>query len=605
MICALNRELCAERERDPSARISLVATGYLVLPFSSEVSSIPGPREPARNGAVVTMPDVDHLVDASDALRGRESVSQARFLAEQLRAINDASPDMIAVFAADGRLLDVNERAVALLGYTRTEIRALPLHVLFGPGYSEARARTKLVAVLTVGALDFEWELRRRNGDMVAVEIRLRPVGRSGGSDDPAVIAIVRDVTQRKRFDEVLAMLARGTGRRTYDSFMCECVRRLALVCGARYAMVGRVDETNPHQVQTLAVWAGDKFVDNFRFALDGTPCADGSDPRARLITCQVCRIYPCDQMLHDMEIEGYFGMPLIAADGSMLGVVSVMSVRPMELEPWVHPLFDVVATRIANEIERAEATQKLVEARALLEQRVFDRTSELEHVNRELEAFTYSVSHDLRAPLRAVTGFSQVLDEDFGAAMDRTAHEHLSKVRRAAARMAELVEGLLRLSHLMSFELRADPVDLSALAEDTVRSLSEADPRRAVDVRIQPNLLALADPALMRIVIDNLIGNAWKYTSKRADARIEFTRVELHGGVAFCVSDNGVGFDMEHAAPRLFNAFQRLHGPHEFEGTGIGLATVQRIVRRHRGQVWAESQPGFGARFYFSLGGS
>jgi signal transduction histidine kinase len=221
-----------------------------------------------------------------------------------------------------------------------------------------------------------------------------------------------------------------------------------------------------------------------------------------------------------------------------------------------------------------------------------------LEESNRELESFSYSVSHDLRAPLPAIDGFSMALLEDCGELLDDAGRGHLERVRAAAKRMAELIDDLLALSRITRGEVRREPVDLSEIVTRTSRSLQDADPARTVAWTIAPGLRADADRRLVAVALENLVGNAWKFTSKRTGARIEFG---LDRDGVFFVRDNGAGFDMAHAE-KLFGAFQRLHRQSDYEGTGIGLATVQRVVQKHGGAIWAEAQIDRGATFFFTL---
>ncbi|MGH8503652.1 MAG: PAS domain-containing sensor histidine kinase [Gammaproteobacteria bacterium] len=235
------------------------------------------------------------------------------------------------------------------------------------------------------------------------------------------------------------------------------------------------------------------------------------------------------------------------------------------------------------------------------LEQRVAERTAQLETVNRELEAFSYSVSHDLRAPLRAIDGFSRGLLHDYADCLDERGKADLDRVRAAAQRMGQLIDDLLTLSRFTRSEMRMARVDLSDMARAVAAECQASEPTRAVEVVIAPDLTATADAQLTRVVLDNLIGNAWKFTGHQPRARIEIG-AELHdGGTAFYVRDNGCGFDMSYA-DKLFGAFQRLHSRAEFDGSGIGLATVQRIVHRHGGRIWARAAVDQGATFYFAL---
>lgn len=220
---------------------------------------------------------------------------------------------------------------------------------------------------------------------------------------------------------------------------------------------------------------------------------------------------------------------------------------------------------------------------------------------NHELEAFSYSVAHDLRAPLRSIDGFSQALLEDYGDKLDADGQDHLRRVRAAAQRMAQLIDDLLGLSRVTRAELHRTEVDLTAIANEIADGLQKTQPTRDVSFRIADGLVANGDARLVSVLLENLIGNAWKFTSKRAAAGIEVSSATVDGEIAFFVRDDGAGFDMAYAN-KLFNAFQRLHNRIDFEGTGIGLATVMRIVRRHGGRVWAEGAVDRGATFWFTL---
>jgi signal transduction histidine kinase len=224
------------------------------------------------------------------------------------------------------------------------------------------------------------------------------------------------------------------------------------------------------------------------------------------------------------------------------------------------------------------------------------------EAANRELEAFSYSVAHDLRAPLRGIDGFSQALLEDYAGKVDEEGRQNLNHLRESAQKMGRLIDDLLGLSRVTRAELRRSPVDLSALARSVAAELGRAEPAREVAMIIEDGIVAEGDAPLLRIALENLLGNAWKFTGKRAEARIEVGTMSVDGNMAYFVRDNGAGFDPAYQT-KLFGVFQRLHSTHEFEGTGIGLATVKRIVSRHSGRIWATSKVDRGATFYFTLG--
>jgi len=218
-----------------------------------------------------------------------------------------------------------------------------------------------------------------------------------------------------------------------------------------------------------------------------------------------------------------------------------------------------------------------------------------------EAASLVCTVSHDLRAPIRVVEGFTRIVKEDYGPQLDRVGHDHLERVLAAGARMNQMIDAMLTMARLGSQPLARQSVDLSQTAEWVLEELARCAPERRVEVRIEPGLRARGDATLLRLVLENLLGNAWKYSAGTASARIEFLSAEIDGRRSFVVRDNGAGFDMR-AADRLFGLFQRLHSAKDFAGTGVGLASVRRIVQRHGGQVWAEAAPGRGASFYFTL---
>jgi light-regulated signal transduction histidine kinase (bacteriophytochrome) len=240
----------------------------------------------------------------------------------------------------------------------------------------------------------------------------------------------------------------------------------------------------------------------------------------------------------------------------------------------------------------------------------VLVRTSELLSPHQEADSFSFTLSHDLRAPIRVVEGFTRIVKEDYGSLLDRVGNDHLDRVLGAAARMNLMIDALLTLARLSTQPLARQPVNLSQLARYVSEDLRRSAPEREAEFDIQDNLSSTGDPTLMRLVLENLIGNAWKYSARSEHARISFGTVQQPGntvaqgkgtGETYVVRDNGAGFDMRYA-DRLFGLFQRLHSASDFAGHGVGLASVQRIVRRHGGQIWAEAEPGKGAAFFFTL---
>ena len=313
--------------------------------------------------------------------------------------------------------------------------------------------------------------------------------------------------------------------------------------------------------------------------------------------------------------LQGWVSEPILslAQTATAISTRQDYSVRaPKFGQDELGALTDAFNQMLARIEEQARAVQGYATE---LEERVAERTRELEHrnealrrnaaeleaANSELDAFAYSVSHDLRAPLRSIDGFSQVLLEDYAAQLDAAGRDSLQRVRAASQRMGVLIDDLLKLARVTRAEVRTEVVDLSGLARDIVSELQRAAPERQVDCTIAPGLTARGDARLLRVVLDNLLRNSWKYTAKQPQPRIEFGSLEENGGRTFLVRDNGAGFDMKYA-DKLFGVFQRLHSAEEFEGTGVGLATVRRIITRHGGRIWAEGAVAQGATFYFTL---
>jgi signal transduction histidine kinase len=293
---------------------------------------------------------------------------------------------------------------------------------------------------------------------------------------------------------------------------------------------------------------------------------------------------------LAGVEAQRGIALALVTTGGIAAAVLTLLAILSRREEQRLAQQWDD-AVRDAARIRGEE-----------LERLVAERTRDLVALNRELESFSYAVSHDLRAPLRAIAGFGEALATD-RPALDPEGRLLVERIRGAAGNMDELVSALLALARVAGTELRQEDVDLSGVAREVAAELREREPARVVEIVVQGGVRARGDPSLLRDLLHNLLNNAFKFTRSTPAARVEFTATDGPGGRIHLVRDNGAGFDMAYAA-RLFKPFQRLHPPEEFEGTGIGLATVQRIVHRHGGRIWVEATPGLGASFFFTLPG-
>lgn len=522
----------------------------------------------------------------------------------RLRCLIDTAPEAVVILDTEtGRFTEVNPAAEKLFGGSREELLRLgPSQVSppMQPGGipSEASARSYVGQALRGDSPSFEWTHRRLDGSDVLCEVHL---ARLPSGTQTLVRGSISDISDRRKTESVMQSLVRGTSSVFGQAFFDVLVKDLAQLLGVGYAFIARVNPVE-RNVRTLSLFTPAGPADNIQYELEGTPCADVEGRCLLAIASDVCARYPEDQLLVDMGAQSYMGVPLFSSSGAPIGLLVVIDTRPMTDSEMARNILTIFATRAQGELERLETELALRNLNQDLEHRVQTRTAELQATNRELEAFSYSVSHDLRSPLRAIDGYTQAIQEDYASAFDEAGRHYLDRIRASSHRMADLIDDLLSLSRSSRVEVVKSSVDLSLLATEILGSLARRDADRRVEVRLDPGLQALADPVLIRSVLENLLDNAWKYTRMQPNPRIEFRSSPAPDGFqGFAVVDNGAGFDMAHA-PKLFGTFQRLHKVEEFEGNGIGLATVRRIVERHGGSISAEGELGTGATFRFQL---
>src|SRR6185503_9295212 len=560
-----------------------------------------------RRGGSVTL-EANARYVLSDGQRVR--LTSLRDLSERARAVEatrarDESDRMFrqlaetygdgVVLIEGGRIVYASARFAEMLGREVVDVVGSPVGTFTTPESAD------VVRYMHRERLEDPYlaEFRRADGTTFSAEMTARNIE----ADDRYLrIANIRDVTPRRRAEERRRALVAGTAGVSGVPFFRSLVKHLAAALQVKYAWVAEYLGDPPDRIRALSFWQRDDYGDSFDCALAGTPCE-----RVLLVgnfcaPAGVVEMFPSDEFLRDINAVSYYGMPLIGINGERVGLLAVVDDRVMERDAERESILSVVAASSNEELQRIRAEEEIRRLNAGLEERVALRTAELEAANKELEAFSYSVSHDLRAPLRHISGFVELLDSAVQEGRGGEARELLLEIGEASSRMATLIDSLLNLSRLARVELRNTEVDLRALADDVIAELASESDSRRVRWTVGEFPPVKGDRGLLRQVLPNLLGNAVKYSRTREVAEISIAAVPgAAHEVVCCVSDNGVGFDMKYAG-KLFGVFQRLHASSEFEGTGIGLANVHRIVTKHGGRVWAESSRGAGARFYFAL---
>ncbi len=416
----------------------------------------------------------------------------------------------------------------------------------------------------------------------------------------------IRSRQWRNQLEAAISKVAAGVSVQGGGNFFEHLVRNMADALGAQAAFVTRVLPGEPLVARRVAGVVDGELVESFDYPVLQSPCRELIDAVSVTLPKNVLNRYPEVKSLFGLSPEAYVGHRLENASGELAGMLFVMFREPLKHSELMVSTLQIFAARASAELKRLQADLEIRNLNATLEDRVQQRTAQLKSANEELESFCYSVSHDLRSPLSAVDGFASLLEQSVEALpepMAQKGQHYLKRVRAGVVQMGELIDALLSLARLARAPLRHDRVDLSALANEVLTNCRERDPARVLEAQVQPGLIATGDQRLLRQVLDNLLGNAWKFSAGEPVTRIEFgSQTDANGDVVYAVRDNGAGFNMAYAQ-KLFGPFQRLHSPSEFEGTGIGLAFVQRIILRHGGRIWGESAPGKGATFRFTLG--
>jgi len=557
----------------------------------------------------------------------RHTETALRLSEQKLSRIYSESPDAISISSLrNGRYVEINPAFERVFGYAREE--------------ALGRAGTELGIWPDPSERQRMADLLYEHGELVNIVTRLcDKAGRTLDcllsaslieiDDEPCMMTITRDITERMRIEQLfmeqnrmLDALSQAQADFITDAdphlTFNQLLSHLLEITDSEFGFIGEVvyeDGLPSLRLFTITDVTWDeaersayqrRLSNDFYFRdlntlfghvmTTGQPVLSGDpacDPRGKLPEGH-------------RSLASFMGLPLFRGE-QLVGMVGVGDRYDGYDEALVHrlqPFTNTCAVLIEayrNNLRRRQAEAQLRRLNEELEDRVNKRTAEMRASLKELESFSYSVSHDLRSPLRGINGFSQLLLEDYGDRLDDEGKDHLQRIRAATLRMSDLIDSLLDLAQLTRAPMHMADLDLSAQAHAIARELAQTAPKRQVEVLIAPNIHACGDGRLLRVALENLLSNAWKFTVRTEPARIEFGLLQEGKLPVYFVRDNGAGFDMQYA-DRLFRPFERLHDLYEFTGTGIGLATVQRIIHRHGGSVWAEGETGKGASIYFTL---
>ncbi len=531
------------------------------------------------------------------------------------RSLIEASLDPLVTIDAGGKITDVNSATERVTGFSREEL----IHTDFSDYFTEpAKAKAGYRQVFKEGSVkDYALEIRHRDGHITPVLYNAAVYHDEEGKVI-GVFAAARDITERKQAEAQILLqnkVLNAINQVFLEALNCEteealCRKSLAAVeslTGSKFGIIAELNAAG--RLDTIALsdpgWSACRIPKTNAVLLlkdlevRGIYAGVVRDGRSAVINDPATHPERAGTPEGHPPLASFLGVPLKQA-GKTIGMIGLAN-KEGGYDDYDREAVETMSMAIVESLMRKRAEAKSRSLNAELERRVLERTAELEAANRELEAFTYSVSHDLRQPLRSINGFSQALLEDCADSLEAEGKDSLKRIVAATMRMGQLIDDLLNLSRMTRMEMTHEKVNLSKNARNIAGKLKETEPKRQAEFIIADGLVAHGDERLMRVALENLLGNAWKFTAKQPHAIIEFGEITRDCRTVYFVRDNGAGFDMAYA-DKLFNPFQRLHSVNQFPGTGIGLATVKRIVNRHGGNVWAEGAVGTGATVYFTL---
>lgn len=516
------------------------------------------------------------------------------------KAFNFSPLGMTITRLSDGLFIEANPANERVIGWTQEDLRG-HTSVEVGVWLSDRERNDYVQALRIDGRLQgYETRMLSKWGEVVPVKIWAETIDIGGVA---CALSFTMNVSEEKRRQDTLVNLAKGVSAVTGTAFFLSLAEHLVTATASQGVVVAELSDRQ--EAQTLALIMDGQLQPNRSLQLPHTTYARLLDAEDLLvIQLDQRQLVQASPPFNPDRVQALAGVALRDADGSPIGLLAVVWDRAFDPGKDVRALLQIFASRCNAEILRLRRDREIQDLHNSLEQRVQQRTEQLQYLNQELETFSYSVSHDLKSPLRSIDGFMHLLKEQMTGRTTADDDEMIDRVMASVTRMNSLINDLLALARVSQGQLQRTRVNLSELVSDVARRERDRDSIRHVDLVIEPNLYADCDPRMAHIVLENLIGNAWKYSRNNPNSRVEFGACsDPDTGISgFFVKDNGAGFDMARA-DRLFKPFTRLHTNAEFEGSGIGLATVRRIIERHGGQIRGEAAPGKGATFCFSFG--